>query len=477
MDSPDWPLVIDLDGTLLKTNSLDETLFDLLRQNPCALFQLPGKFGDIAGLKRFVTDKTSLDVSTWPIRGDFLEYVETHAKGGRRIVLATAADEKIANAIAARFEFITEVVASDGERNLKGSTKAATLRERYPDGFIYAGNSAADLAVWQSAAASVFVNVSPFVDRRARASGKPLAVFSPDGFTFNLLRRSLRLHQWAKNLLIFIPVILGGKAGDPTAWLNTFLGFLILGLAASATYIVNDLWDLPSDRAHRSKRLRPLASGDLSIRKGLFLAALLFACAVVLAFLTGVDAVLLLLLYAVITISYSFYLKRIPILDVFVLACLFTLRLGFGIALADVRQSPWLLVFSMFVFLSLSLAKRHVELISIADQSSAKVRGYIGQDAPLTLGLGLTSLLGSVLIVILYLTEDAFHRSFYAKPNFLWAVPAIMFLFLSRIWLSAQRKVLMDDPVAFALKDRICLILGLFMVVDIVLAMGILGPT
>jgi 4-hydroxybenzoate polyprenyltransferase len=180
---------------------------------------------------------------------------------------------------------------------------------------------------------------------------------------------------------------------------------------------------------------------------------------------SGRGALAMLGLYVVLALSYSFAWKRVAILDVFILACLFTLRLSFGIVLTDVRLSPWLLVFSMFLFVSLSMAKRHTELLHLADRGleSTRGRGYIAGDAPLTLGMGLASMFGALLIMVVYLIEDAFPRGVYGNPSYLWAIPFILFLFIGRIWLLSQRGQLRDDPVAFALKDRVSLLLGLLM--------------
>jgi len=474
-ESDDCPLVIDLDGTLSKTNSLDETFLDALRADPLALWRLPIQciIGRPAA-KAFLAEKSPLDVETWPVRQDFLDYVEAQFKAGRKVVLASGADRRIAEAIAARFPFISAIISSDGTCNMKGKTKALRLCELFPNGFIYAGDAAADLAVWRVGSASVLVNATSDVVRRAKRIGEPRAVFLRAPVTLNILRRSLRLHQWAKNALVFVPLVLGGKAGDLSAWLNALLGFFALGFVASATYIVNDLWDLPSDRRHWSKRMRPLASGDLSIRAGIMLAIAGLAVGFGLMTSSGRGALAMLGLYVVFALSYSFAWKRVAILDVFILACLFTLRLSFGIVLTDVRLSPWLLVFSMFLFVSLSMAKRHTELLHLADRGleSTRGRGYIAGDAPLTLGMGLASMFGALLIMIVYLIEDAIPRGVYANPSYLWAIPFILFLFIGRIWLLSQRGQLRDDPVAFALKDRVSLLLGLLM--GIVLAAALI---
>lgn len=469
-----WPLVIDLDGTLIKTNSLDETFLEALRRNPQDIWKLPIKLAaGRAAFKAFLAEQSSLDVQNWPVRGDFLEYVMRQYEAGRKVVLATAADRKIGEAVAARFPFISEVIASDGAHNLKGRAKASYLYERFPAGFIYAGDSLADLAVWRKSKDSVLVCPSNRLLKRVQRISEPRAVFPNERNITSVLRRSLRLHQWVKNALVFVPLVLGGKSLDASAWILALLGFFALSLAASATYVVNDLWDLPEDRRHWSKRYRPLASGDLSIREGLFLAAACLAGGFAIAASIGSGAMILLALYAAGTLSYSFAWKRVPVLDVLVLASLFTLRLVLGIALADVRLSPWLLVFSMFVFASLSMAKRHTEVLRFAEHGldANPGRGYIHADAPLTLGVGLASMLGAVLIMVLYLIEDAFPRGFYENPAALWAVPPILFLFLGRVWLISQRGQLRDDPVAFALKDRTCLLLGGAMAITFAVAL------
>jgi 4-hydroxybenzoate polyprenyltransferase len=274
------------------------------------------------------------------------------------------------------------------------------------------------------------------------------------------LLRTLRPHQWVKNALVFVPLVLGGLLLEFDAWGYAFLGFVSLCFAASAAYVVNDLRDVQNDRKHWSKRERPIARGDISIAAGWVLAIVLFIAAFCVGAVVGPEEIVLLAIYVAITLSYTFYWKRIPIADIFVIAGLFTLRIALGILILDVRVSPWLLVFSMFVFVSLSAAKRHTELLRLKSNDAVPGRGYIRGDAPLLLGLGLAAMLGAVLINIMYLLEDAFPRTVYGNTDWLWAIPPILFLFLGRIWLLSQRGQLLDDPVAFALTDRVSLLLG-----------------
>jgi 4-hydroxybenzoate polyprenyltransferase len=276
------------------------------------------------------------------------------------------------------------------------------------------------------------------------------------------LLKSLRLHQWAKNFLIFIPLLLAGKFHSPEAWTACILGFLAFGLLASATYLVNDFRDIPFDRLHWSKCARPLANGDLPVSAALMAAA--FGGSLSLVIAGGIDrgAVLILAVYAGLTLAYSMKLKRVPMLDVFIIAVMFTLRLVFGIHLAKVTASPWLLVFSMFVFLSLSLGKRYTEVGRALALGRERImgRGYLAKDGPLLFGLGLATGVGAILIMILYLLNEAFAAGFYKSPLLLWAIPAILFLWIGRYWLLAGRDMLDDDPLEFAVKDRLSLALG-----------------
>ncbi|MBS7698493.1 MULTISPECIES: UbiA family prenyltransferase [unclassified Chelatococcus] len=457
------PLVLDLDGTLLRTDLLYESLVAYLRHNPWGFWRI---FGWVAkgkaNLKRELAKAAPLDLESLPVNEEVAAYAAEARATGRDVYLATAADGDLAHRIAARFPFLSGIIASDGITNLKGVQKAEALAARFPQGFSYAGDCRADLAVWRKSSEILLVGVSPGVEKTARTIAEPAAIFPPSPTGFRLYAKALRLHQWAKNLLIFVPLILGGKTFDIAAWSTTAAGFLALGLLASATYLLNDLSDLPDDRRHWSKRERPLAKGSLPIRTALILAPLGLLASFSIGAILGPAAVVMLGLYLALTLAYSLRLKREPIVDGFVLACLFTLRLGFGIVLAQVVTSPWLLTFSMFLFLSLSFAKRHTEVERMVQHGLKKAagRGYRAGDGPLLLAVGASAGVGSVLVMVLYLIQEAFPAGYYTKPAFLWAFPAVLFLWVGRVWLLCQRGELKDDPVAFALKDRTSIALG-----------------
>jgi 4-hydroxybenzoate polyprenyltransferase len=362
------------------------------------------------------------------------------------------------------------VIASDGRNNLKGPAKARALVERFPDGFAYAGDSASDLHVWKHAYAIVTVGASAATVRAARALGKPVDLEIPrPQLGLRGWAKALRIHQWAKNALVFVPLVLGGLMTDLVAWREAAIAFVALGVMASATYLVNDIWDVEDDRRHWTKRNRPLASGRMTIKQAAIATPVGFALSLALGSLVGLQALGVLLVYLALTLCYSFAIKRKPVLDAFTLAVLFTLRLVLGIVAVGVEASPWLLVFSMFLFTSLSFAKRQTEVLRFAEKqqdTGAKVsgRGYFVSDAPFILAMGVACGMASILIMVLYLTQYALLTEFYGNAQWLWAIPAVLFLWLSRIWMIGQRGELLDDPVVFAMKDpkslALCACLG-----------------
>ncbi|GAB5503841.1 UbiA family prenyltransferase [Pyruvatibacter sp.] len=474
--SADLPLVLDLDGALIRTDILFETFIAYVRKNPLRLFQVASwVVRGRAVLKQKLAEKAVLDVESLPATEDLVSFAAREAAMGRKVHLATATDSLVAHRIKKRFPFISRVFASDGATNLKSKAKAAVLVEAFPEGFAYAGDSRADVAVWKAAQESIVVNPTPSVLRAARAVREPVEVFERPRTGFKFVAKVLRLHQWAKNGLIFAPLLLGGLMFNVQAWTLAAAGFLALSLLASATYLLNDLFDLADDRRHWSKRKRPLASGRLKIAHALVLIPAGMVAAYAIAAWIGPVAIGFLTLYLALTLAYSFSLKKIELLDAAVLATLFTVRLGFGVALAGVVFSPWLLVFSMFLFLSLSFAKRHVEVTRMEAHGRTKAagRGYKVGDGPMVAMIGAASGLASVQVLVMYVMNEAYSAGAYAQPLMLWAAPPILFLWIARIWLLAQRGELDDDPVAFAVKDGPSLLLGA--VLGMVFAAALLG--
>ena len=352
---------------------------------------------------------------------------------------------------------------SDGERNLKGEAKLTYVRQWFPDGYIYAADGSVDLPLFRAARGVILCDVSAGTAAAVAQAGTPvLARLNRPANVLRDWRRALRVHQWAKNLLIFVPLFVGHVFQDPTKIAAVTLEFILLCLLSSATYIINDLADLDADRLHASKRRRPFASGNLKIAHGLIAAPLMILGALIGACLLSPRFAAALLAYLVVTSAYSFGLKRIPLLDVFVIGVLFTLRIVMGAEVAGIGHSAWLLSFALAFFLSLALAKRHGEVMRAAEADVGEIagRGYRGNDWPVTLNFGVGVGLVSVVIMLLYMTNDATPSGFYRSPGWLYTIPALLTIWLMRIWLLSHRMLMHDDPVVFALRDRTSLALG-----------------
>ena len=464
------PLVVDLDDTLLRTDTLYESFAAVLFKKPLsaarALVEL--RRGRPA-FKSALCAEGLLDVQSLPINEELVEYLERQKSGGREIHLVSAAAQTIVDAVADRFDLFDSSPGSSYARNLKGSVKAAYLQSLFPQGFVYAGDSRADLAVWREAGAAVLVGTSNAVSRKAEGYTKIEARFDGISASTKDWRQLFRLHQWSKNALIFVALFLGHAYGDPSAWLSVIAGFVFFSITASGTYVLNDLADLSSDRRHATKRERPMAAGRIPLRLGMTAAFATIGFGLIGMLALGAIPFLLTLFYLAITLSYSFRFKTAAMLDVLILASLYTIRIILGAELADVVLSDWLLVFSMFFFLSLSMAKRYVEVVKAASETKIRGRGYSGADAVLLLNFGIATCSCAVFTVCMYLLEAAFPSNAYSTPQLLWVAVLSIALWSMRIWLLAARGELDDDPVAFAVKDRKSLFLG------IIAALGVGG--
>jgi 4-hydroxybenzoate polyprenyltransferase len=469
----DRPLCVDLDGTLLRVDTLHELTVRVLKQSPWLLFVLP--FWLLQGkhvLKRQLSARCQLDPALLPLNPDFDIFLRAEHARGRTLHLVTGAHIDVARSIAAHSGLFSEVFATENSHNLTGKNKATLLTEKFGDkGFDYAGNDDIDYAVWEKAQQCYLVNATPAVAARARNNfnfTKEMDLRAAP--SFKLLLKAMRLHQWAKNALIFVPLLASHHALDPEKLLHTVLAFLAFGCCASFSYIINDIGDLDADRKHHSKHKRPFASAALSIPAGLLLALLLISVTAVLSAPLSQGFIFSLLLYFVTTNAYTLRLKFVPILDVAILAGLYTLRVLAGGFAADAPTSFWLLAFSCFIFFSLAIVKRMSELLSIetADEKPGICRGYWTSDIPVLIGLGTASALMAVLVLALYINSPDI-ITLYASPRFLWLLCPVIALWLGRVWLITGRGQMHDDPVVFALRDRVSWLLfgaaAIFMVI------------
>ena len=456
-------VAVDLDGTLTLTDTLHESVLTLVRNKPHFLLLLPfWLFQGIAHLKQKVAEHSDLDVTTLPYNQPLIDWLKDEKLRGKKIVLSTAANEKIAKAVVRNFNLFDEFIASDFGTNLKSARKREVLQKRYGvKGYDYAGNSNDDLEVWAGASSAIVVNASESVVSKASEFTSVSQIFLSERAGFAIWIKALRIHQWLKNLLLFVPLLAAHQISNAQSLGLLVIAFLSFSLCASSVYITNDLLDLESDRSHPRKRFRPFAAARLSILHGVIAAPLLIAASFLLGTVVGEDFLLVLLAYLFLTVTYSFSLKHLVLVDCLTLATLYTMRIIAGAAAVSVSLSFWLLAFSIFIFLSLALVKRYAELLvqSREGKNSAHGRGYFVSDAPLIQVLGISSGYISTLVIALYLRSENV-MSLYAQPLAIWLLIPILLFWVSWVWLKSSRGQMHDDPIVFAATDKASLIVA-----------------
>ncbi|NBD20638.1 UbiA family prenyltransferase [Aquabacterium fontiphilum] len=466
------PLAVDLDGSLIHSDLLLESFLLLIKRNPLYLLMVPfwllqGK----AALKRAIASRVALNAAALPYNQPFVAWLRTQREQGRALWLCTASDAALAQGVANHLELFDGVLASDGQHNLSGRNKAAELVARFGEkGFDYCGNAPVDLAVWQRAGAAVVVNGNEALVRQAGKVAQVVARFDAPRRGLRVWLKALRVHQWAKNALIFVPMLAAHQLDGGTLG-QALLAFVAFSLCASSVYLLNDMLDLEADRQHHSKCNRPFAAGKLSLLAGILLAPVLLAVALGLAWLLPVRFIGVLVVYYVATLAYSFALKRVVMVDVLALAGLYTIRIVAGSAATGIELSFWLLIFAIFIFLSLAIVKRYAELYAMREQGklSAKGRGYEVEDMSLLQSLGAASGYLSVLVLGLYINSPD-KSMLYTHSKLIWLLVPIMLYWVSRVWMLTHRGQMHDDPLVYALKDPASLVTGAAAAAVLVLA-------
>lgn len=442
------PLCVDLDA-LVRSNLLLEAALGLVRRNPLYLFSLLAwLLRGPSFLRRQLARHHVLEVALLPYETRLLEWLQQQPRERRRILLSRC-DTAFTAAVAEHVGGFDEVIADPDAAGFDDAPRRFGER-----GYDLVGSSAADLPAWRHARHVVIVNASPRLLRRVRAVAEIACVIERRPPRLRTWARALRPHQWAKNLLVFVPLLGAHLVLQPLAMLRGAAAFACFCLCASGTYILNDLLDLAADRQHARKRSRPFAAGDLSIGGGLIAAFVLIVAAFGTAAALSPHFVLVLSGYFALTVAYSLVLKRVAVLDVMVLAMLYSIRLIGGAVAVPVKASFWLIAFSTFLFLSLAMVKRYTELRSLLDsgRTTAAGRGYTVADLPLIESLGTSSGYLSVLVLAFYINSAA-SETLYRHPEFLWALTPLLLYWISRVWFVARRGQMHDDPVVFALTD------------------------
>ncbi|MGP6086395.1 UbiA family prenyltransferase [Antarctobacter jejuensis] len=455
--SVDGVLVVDLDGTLLRSDMLYESFWTAFGRNwKVAFIAAAALTQGRAMLKRRLAKLARLEVATLPFDRKVIEYVEAWRARGGRTALVTASDQAVAETIAAHLGVFDEVHGSDGTRNLKAERKAAFLTERFgKGGYTYMGDSRADLPVWRDAARAVTVNASPGLRAQAEEVAPSAEHLSTVSNSITPYLRALRPHQWLKNVLVFLPVLVGHHL-ELSNVLNAMMAFVAFSVIASSVYVLNDLFDLNADRAHPRKCNRPFASGAVPLSHGMIMAATLLFAGAVLSLLAGPPFFLVVCLYFILTTAYSLHLKRLIIVDICVLASLYTLRIVAGGVATGIPLSVWLLAFSIFFFLALAAVKRQAELVDGKERGTLKARGrgYNVDDLPIITMIAIASGYVSVLVLVLYVDSPEV-TDLYKTPSLLWGIGAVLLYWISRTVMIASRGGMHDDPVVFAARDRV----------------------
>lgn len=454
------PVVVDLDGTLVASDLLIETAFGELGRRPHALFGMMKALSNgKAALKHRLADPTTFDPAALPYDPAVLDLIRTARAEGRPVYLASASNRRLVEKVADHLGLFTGWFGSDETSNLAGAAKAKQLVEAFGDrGFDYVGNDAADLPVWEKAAKAIAIRAPAHVKRRLERMHADAEHLSHERPTWRTWARMLRVHQYAKNTLVFVP-LLTAHLFILEAFVQAFLAFVAFSLCASSIYILNDLVDLKDDRHHRTKCKRPLASGAIPLMHGVVAIPVLFTAAIAVAASVSLLFLGVLLGYFALTTAYSFMLKRMMLVDVMTLAALYSIRVVGGAVAVDVTASKWLLAFCMMIFMSLALIKRYVELAARHDANLPDPTGRDYKKSDLTMIAALAAAAGfnAVTVFTLYISSDDVDK-LYGNPEILWLAGPLLLYWIARALMLASRREMDDDPVVFALKDPVSLV-------------------
>jgi 4-hydroxybenzoate polyprenyltransferase len=453
----DVPLVVDLDGTLIRTDLLHESVFSLLSVNVFYLFMLPIWLLKGKGyLKQQIADRVELQFDLLPYQPEFLDYLRAEHTAGRRLILATASNEGFAAGVAKHLDIFDTVLGSSPAENNSGSRKLARLKATLNSApFAYAGNGTVDIPIWQESAGAIIVNGSDGLRGKVEGKAEVVGEFYDQPSLLLSLIKAMRPHQWLKNVLVFVPLVLSHQLTVVPMFVQALLSFIAFSLCASSVYLLNDLLDLPSDRQHPTKCRRPFAAGDLSIVHGAILMIVLLLASMLIALTMSPYFLPILVLYYACTMAYSLWLKRAVVVDGVMLACLYTLRLIAGAAAISVLPTFWLLAFSMFLFMSLALIKRYSELqlLQAGGHEQIAGRAYRSVDTETLAQLGASNGMLAVLVLAFYINSDRVLTQ-YARPEALWLLCPVLLYWISRMWLLTRRGEMHDDPVVFTIRDR-----------------------
>ena len=451
-------LIVDLDNSLIKNDLFVELLCTSIFKNPIIFFKTIFYLCKSKALaKIFLSENVSLDIKTIPYNQTVIQLINNYKEKKYKIILSTGASKVHAEKIVRHLKIFDDYISTDEKINNVGNTKLQLIKDRYDSNFIYIGDSLNDLSVWKECGNAIIVGKNRIIEKKLRANDVNIiqVIHEKNNSGFNILNQ-FRIHQWSKNLLLFVPSISSHKIFQPTHDFTTsLLGFFSFSLAASSIYILNDIIDLNNDRSHPKKAARPLASGSISIVTGLILFLICLFSSLIISISVGQRFFTIIAVYFSLNFFYSKYIKKLLIIDVVLLTLFYTIRIIAGHLMDHISFSSWLLSFSIFFFFSLALLKRYSDLLFL-DKKKLNLktgRGYKSDDASIIQTLGVSSGLISALVLILYTGSEQV-QILYQNPIILVGLSPGIIIWISRIWLHAGRGKVDIDPVLYALKDR-----------------------
>lgn len=453
-------MVVDLDGTLVQTDMLYESFWDSFSRDKKSILGLAARLpSGKASMKRYLSERSDIRPDLLPYNSGVIEFIRKWRDQGGNVALVTASDQVIAEKIADHLSLFDHVKGSDGSINLKGEIKAGYLAEQFGENsYRYIGDSRADLPVWEKSAQAITITASSNLRGAVEAVNSDVLHLPYDGKSKKEYLRSLRPHQWLKNVLIFLPIIAAHQF-ELTTTVTALVTFISFSLIASSVYLINDLLDLSFDRAHHRKKSRPLASGQVPILHGTLLAPVLLLAGLFIAYSISLSLFLVVLFYFILTTLYSLSLKHIVIFDILVLAILYSVRIYAGGVATEISLSIWLITFSLFFFFSLAAVKRQAELVDTVKNEKNKIfgRGYEGSDLTIVSMMAMTSGYVSVLVMTLYVNSSEV-LVLYSEPRALWGISLVLFFWVNRMVLVTHRGNMHDDPLVYAITDKTSLV-------------------
>jgi len=466
------PLCVDLDGTLIKADMMFDSIALLIKKNPLYMFIIP--FWLMKGklyLKEQLLKNVKQDINNVPINQEVVDYIINEKKNGRNIILVTASMQFYADEFKEKFYFLDEAIGTKEGVNLVGTAKAEYLKNRFGDkGFDYIGDSRKDLFVWKYAANALIVGNNNEIIAKAKQITNVIKIWEGDKESkISIIYRQLRIYQWVKNVLIFLPALLAHNL-ELATYFNLILSFFSFSFVASSIYIFNDLMDLNSDRNHEIKKNRPIASGKFKISNAFIYSFFLMIFGIILSIFVNINFAIVLLIYIISTFAYSTFLKRIYIIDIITLAVLYTLRLIAGSATSGDAISEWFAAYSLFFFFSMGALKRFTELKN-SKKEKLSGRGYISDDLNIIQTIGISSSLISVLVMVLYINSSTISQ-LYSNPKFLYLIIPILLHWILRVWILADRSQMNEDPIVFGIKDKSSYVSGFL--IFVIMLLGIL---